>query len=91
VKGTSRPPTPQLNRDVCGVAWMFMARIGVIQVLHRHESRQFNRDAKEHHWEAEAEAGPVKKKRPQRLGAVEATLRPFHAAGAAGKLLIVGL
>jgi len=33
-----------------GIAWMFMARIGVLQALHRHEDRQFNPDAKEHHW-----------------------------------------
>ncbi|WP_029582494.1 hypothetical protein [Bradyrhizobium sp. URHD0069] len=33
-----------------GIAWMFMARIGVIQALHRNEVRQFNLDAKEHHW-----------------------------------------
>jgi hypothetical protein len=27
-----------------------MARIGVLQAIHRHEVRQFNPDAKEHHW-----------------------------------------
>jgi hypothetical protein len=33
-----------------GIAWMFMARIGVLMALHRHEVRPFNPDAKEHHW-----------------------------------------
>jgi hypothetical protein len=27
-----------------------LARIGVMQALHRREERQFNPDAKEHHW-----------------------------------------
>jgi hypothetical protein len=34
-----------------GIARMFMARIGVLQALHRHEVRQFNPAAKkEPHW-----------------------------------------
>jgi hypothetical protein len=35
-----------------GTAWMFMARIGVLKALHRHEVRLFNPDAKGHHWES---------------------------------------
>jgi hypothetical protein len=27
-----------------------LARIGVMRALHRHDVRQFNPDAKEHHW-----------------------------------------
>jgi hypothetical protein len=33
-----------------GMAWMFMARIGVMRTLHRNEVRQLNPDAKEHQW-----------------------------------------
>jgi hypothetical protein len=33
-----------------GIAWMFMARIGVMRALHRNEVRHFNPDAKEHQW-----------------------------------------
>jgi hypothetical protein len=33
-----------------GIAWMFMARIGVLQALHRNKVQQFNPDAKDHHW-----------------------------------------
>jgi hypothetical protein len=33
-----------------GIAWMFLARMAVLKALHRHEVRQFNPDAKEHHW-----------------------------------------
>jgi hypothetical protein len=29
---------------------MMMARIGVLQAIHRHDVRQFNPDAKDHHW-----------------------------------------
>jgi hypothetical protein len=32
-----------------GIPWMFMARIGVLQARHRN-NRQFNPDAKDHHW-----------------------------------------
>jgi hypothetical protein len=34
-----------------GTAWMFMARIGVLKALHRHEVRLFNPD-EGHHWES---------------------------------------
>jgi len=38
-----------------------MARMGVMKVLHRHEVRRFNPNAKDHLWgKAEAEAGSVK-------------------------------
>ncbi|CAN7312551.1 hypothetical protein LJR220_001653 [Bradyrhizobium sp. LjRoot220] len=33
-----------------GIAWMFLARMATLKALHRHEVRQFNPDAKEHHW-----------------------------------------
>jgi hypothetical protein len=33
-----------------GIAWMFLARMAVLKALHRHEVRQFNPNAKEHHW-----------------------------------------
>jgi hypothetical protein len=33
-----------------GIAWMFLARMAVSKALHRHEVREFNPDAKEHHW-----------------------------------------
>lgn len=33
-----------------GVAWMPLARMAVLKALHRHQVRQFNPDAKEHHW-----------------------------------------
>jgi hypothetical protein len=29
---------------------MFMARMATLKAIHRHEVRQFNPDAKEHHW-----------------------------------------
>jgi hypothetical protein len=32
------------------IAWMFLARIGVMKALHRHEVWEFNPDAKDHHW-----------------------------------------
>ena len=32
------------------IAWVSMARMAVMKALHRHEVRQFNPDAKEHHW-----------------------------------------
>jgi hypothetical protein len=33
-----------------GMAWMILARIGVMKALHRRDVRQFNPDRKEHHW-----------------------------------------
>ena len=33
-----------------GIAWMFFARAAVLMAIHRSELRQFNPDAKEHHW-----------------------------------------
>ena len=33
-----------------GIAWMFLARMGVMKALHRHETLQFNPNAKEQHW-----------------------------------------
>jgi hypothetical protein len=33
-----------------GIAWMFLARIGVLRALHRHEGRQFNPARKDPHW-----------------------------------------
>jgi hypothetical protein len=41
-----------------GIAWMFLARIGVLLVLHRHEVRQFN-PARKALGKAEAEEGRV--------------------------------
>jgi hypothetical protein len=32
------------------VAWVFLARMATLEAIHRHEVRQFNPDAKEHHW-----------------------------------------
>jgi hypothetical protein len=32
------------------IAWVFLARMATLQAIHRHEVRQFNPDAKEHHW-----------------------------------------
>ena len=32
------------------IAWVFLARMAVLKALHRHEARQFNLNAKEHHW-----------------------------------------
>ncbi|MBR1251771.1 hypothetical protein JQ609_33260 [Bradyrhizobium sp. AUGA SZCCT0169] len=32
------------------IAWMFLARMATLKAIHRHEVRQFNPDAKEHHW-----------------------------------------
>ena len=32
------------------LAWMFLARIATLQAIHRNEVRQFNPDAKDHHW-----------------------------------------
>jgi hypothetical protein len=32
------------------IAWMFLARMAVMQAVHRHEVRQFNPDAKGRHW-----------------------------------------
>jgi hypothetical protein len=33
-----------------GIAWMFFARAATSMAIYRHEVRQFNPDAKEHHW-----------------------------------------
>ena len=33
-----------------GIAWMFLARMAVLKAVHRHEVRQFNPHAREHHW-----------------------------------------
>jgi len=33
-----------------GTAWMFLARMATLKAIHRHDVRQFNPDAKEHHW-----------------------------------------
>src|SRR5437588_12474450 len=32
------------------LAWLFLARMATLQAIHRNEVRQFNPDAKEHHW-----------------------------------------
>jgi hypothetical protein len=32
------------------IAWVFLARMATLQAIHRHEVRQFNPNAKEHHW-----------------------------------------
>jgi hypothetical protein len=32
------------------LAWMFLAHIATLQAIHRNEVRQFNPDAKDHHW-----------------------------------------
>lgn len=32
------------------IAWMFFARAATLKAIHRHEVREFNPDAKEHHW-----------------------------------------
>ena len=32
------------------LAWMFLARMATLQAIHRHAVRQFNPDAKDHHW-----------------------------------------
>ena len=32
------------------LAWMFLARMATLQAIHRHQARQLNPDAKEHHW-----------------------------------------
>jgi len=31
------------------MAWVFLARMATLQAIHRHEVRQFNPDAKDHH------------------------------------------
>jgi hypothetical protein len=31
-------------------AWMSLARMATLQAIHRHEVRQFNPNAKDHHW-----------------------------------------
>ncbi|MBR1193873.1 hypothetical protein JQ634_35385 [Bradyrhizobium sp. AUGA SZCCT0240] len=33
-----------------GAAWIFLARMATLKAIHRHEVRQFNPNAKEHHW-----------------------------------------
>ena len=32
------------------IAWVFMARMATLQAIHRNKVRQFNPDAKDHHW-----------------------------------------
>jgi hypothetical protein len=32
------------------IAWVFLARMATLQAIHRNKVRQFNPDAKEHHW-----------------------------------------
>jgi hypothetical protein len=32
------------------IAWLMFARMAASKAIHRHEVRQFNPDAKEHHW-----------------------------------------
>ncbi len=32
------------------IAWVFLARVATRKAIHRHEVRQFNPGAKDHHW-----------------------------------------
>lgn len=32
------------------LAWVFLARMATLKAIHRNEVRQFNSDAKDHHW-----------------------------------------
>jgi hypothetical protein len=38
------------NAAELDIAWIFLARAAVLQAIKRHEVRQFNPDAKDHHW-----------------------------------------
>ncbi|WP_212440061.1 hypothetical protein [Bradyrhizobium sp. AUGA SZCCT0431] len=48
------------------IAWMILARMVTLKAIHRHEVRQFNPDAKEHHWgKMEAQKRSVRRALPR--------------------------